>query len=195
MKKVIFAMGAALAAVIGVSPASATIYTYTRTDGIKLVIDTVARTGTFSGSAPGLNPDIRDVNLFFAASGLNNFNGSLTTTFTTQLGHFEGSLTNQSGQVFTPNTVAGAIFLTINPTGGVINIIKNNGSWTNNSGAYTSMLLGALTSVVEPTAVPEPAMLGLFGAGAVMVMMGRRRRPLGKHFAGKAQGSPRLAMA
>ncbi len=187
MKKAIFAMGAALAAVVGASPASATIYTYTRTDGIKVVIDNVAQTGTFIGTAVNGNPDIKSVNLSFSGAGLANFKGA-STSFTTALTTLTGTLTNANGTIFTTKN-SGALSLTLNPSSAGWSVTNNGGTWTANGGAldYTFFALGSLTSTVD---VPEPAMLGLFGAGAVMVMMGRRRRSVGK-----AQGSARLATA
>jgi len=196
IKKQLISFGAAVAATVAmVSPASATIYTYTRTDGIKLVIDTVKQTGSFSG--PSLVDEVDTIasaNIVFAGAGLANFNGA-STTFATTLSSLSGTLTEKSLKVYTAKT-SGTFTLTLTP--GTNTLLLTNGgptsSWATGGGSsdYFSLNSGTLTSINPPPVnVPEPAMLGLFGAGAVMVMMGRRRRSVAKSVA----GTGKLALA
>ncbi|WP_221792190.1 PEP-CTERM sorting domain-containing protein [Aquisediminimonas sediminicola] len=175
MQKMIFAMGAALAAVIGASPASATIYTYTASGGRTLVINTEAKTGSAQWGASSANSFTftgNDLALF--AGGANpQFSGLIRLTGQTQ---FEGNVSNIAARfVFSQSSGFGPNLI----------VFKKN---------PLSPTESDLTEWAGPfnltTVVPEPEMLGLFGAGAVMVMMGRRRRPLGK-----VQGNARLAMA
>lgn len=159
MKKMILAMGAALVAVIGASPASATVYTYTRTDGIKVVIDNVAQTGTFIGTAVNGGADLKSVDLRFSGAGLANFKGG-SVNFTTALTTFTGTLTNAAGRVFTAKS-SGPLSLTLRPSASLWNVTNNGVTWTTDglSGDYTQFFLGTLTSTVEP---PSPASARIF---------------------------------
>ncbi|WP_221792188.1 PEP-CTERM sorting domain-containing protein [Aquisediminimonas sediminicola] len=199
VKKMIFAMGAALTVAVGASPASATLYTYTTTVGV-FKVDTVSKVGSYIG-----NPGVSQTNINFSSNAFANFTGGLTPSFVAVLGSLSGRVSiisggpSFSGDIFTLTSASQTAVTNGQTTidfDGIGRVHFRGGTWANSTGLTVGDWFATLTSVTsEPSPVPEPAMLGLFGAGAVMVMMGRRRRPLGKHLAGKAQGGTRLAMA
>ncbi len=195
MKKAIFAMGAALAAVVGASPASATIYQYTTRSGAVLSINTVTKSGTLSGLSTSLG-----INSSILTPTFNAFSLSFTSN---DFANFTGGENPNFGAFFLTVSGTSSLWGNVIPTvggntpgmqllaGAPGRALLNSVNFQNFDGSNTSLNFGALsnfTIVPEPNNVPEPAMLGLFGAGAVMVMMGRRRRSVGK-----VQGSARLA--
>ncbi len=190
IKKQLISFGAAVAATVAmVSPASATIYTYTVNDDEVFKIDTVAKTGSFQGSVL-----TRDSNVIFSSESFASFTGGLNPTFTGILNSISGYYMVNGNSRF--DLVNGNL---ANLGAGVPRLIFSNGAvglfgtvWRNANGATFGDNNWSITGVTsEPSPVPEPAMLGLFGAGAVMVMMGRRRRSVAKSVA----GAGKLALA
>ncbi|WP_221792187.1 PEP-CTERM sorting domain-containing protein [Aquisediminimonas sediminicola] len=194
MKKMIFGMGAALAAVVGASPASAAVYKYTvhRTDFPANIVDTITL-DTATGAGNWSSNDPFSLNVVFTFPVDSTVYSGTSPQFTLH------NLTNVSG-IRTLNGVIYNLNLNLQPPEltFVAGVVVLSASWGPNGEGGN--LLANITGFeditpITPVSVPEPALLGLFGAGAVMVMMGRRRRPLSKSSAGKVQGNARLAMA
>ena len=185
MKKMIFAMGAVLAAVVGASPASATVYQYTVHSGEVLTINTSTQIGRLVGNGASLT---------FSSASFANFTGGAKP-------NFSGTFSSVSGSLWWPGGVAnittvGTPRFEFNPNSGPAGswILRDVRTTFLNSDAQfniTSYVVNPPQPDPQPVTVPEPAMLGLFGAGAVMVMMGRRRRSVAKSVA----GTGKLALA
>ncbi len=83
MNNTLFAMGAALAVMLGASPASARIFQYTsNSTGDTLTVNTLTGTGTFNN---GL------ANLRFTSNNIYNFTGGLNTQFSFTFSSLSGS--------------------------------------------------------------------------------------------------------
>ncbi len=188
MKKAIFAMVSALAAMVGASPASATIYQYTMVStnigraADVLTINTATKSATFKGGY---------IDASFTSNELANFTGGAFANFSGVFTSFSGTFDSGALVNTTLNNIGRGVpkfeFLPI--SGSEERFYIRGIQWTTLN-TDVSWQVSSFTVLPDPVNVPEPAMLGLFGAGAVMVMMGRRRRSVGK-----AQGSARLATA
>ncbi|WP_221792185.1 PEP-CTERM sorting domain-containing protein [Aquisediminimonas sediminicola] len=180
IKTQLVTIGAALAATVAMaSPASATIYQYTLANNDVVRIDNVTGTATFKGT---------NINVQMASAEFKSFMGGEAAVV-----NFGATLTSLTGTRFftgigqlIPITLVGQNPLrTFTLQGGVAFLNTHWGTGNIDDGFLTDNYANSIVAyAVDPTAVPEPAMLGLFGAGAVMVMMGRRRRLSGKAVAG-----------
>ena len=180
MKKTILTLAAFSAAAIAAAPASATIYTYTQTNGAVLTINTATNTGTLIG---------RDINARFTSADFANFTGGENPTGMFALDNLDGyRIIN--GRRYSDN-VSHPQKLIIDANGRTNlwsywgrgnqygDYITRIGSYTPPAPPTTSSSGGTGTggsSGGTPTDVPAPGMLALFGLGAGAIALRRRRK-------------------
>ncbi len=172
MKKAILATGAAFAAMMMASPASAAIYTYTmKGNGGVLTIDTVAKSGTWKSA---------DLDAFFTSDDFANFTGGAKPNFTAILDVLTGTYT-VGGKALAPNPKNK---FTSHPQKLIFNGTSTVNLWAwwgdpIKAGDYVKHIgsVSVTTSTSSGgTPVSEPGMLGLFALGMMGLWAGNRRR-------------------
>ena len=179
MKKIAMALIAASTLAL-VAPASATIYTYTQTNGAVLTINNETNTGTLIGN---------DINSTFTSSDFANFTGGPNPTGSFNLDSLDGYRVIR-GQRYGDNP-SHQQKLIISASGRTNlwsywgNGARRYGDYITRIGGYTpptptgsSGSSGGSTGggSTGGTDVPAPGMLVLFGLGAGAVALRRRRK-------------------
>jgi hypothetical protein len=163
---------AATAALAMATPAAASVYTYTMTNGSVLTINSATATGTMIGSG---------INATFTSADFSTFTGGDKPNFMTTLTSLTGSR-SENGATYLPNLtdkVHPPILKIGQPAGGEgkINLWA---IWTNAGGASIGDYLTTIKSYTPPsstggTDVPAPAMPILLGLGALGLAYRARR--------------------
>jgi PEP-CTERM motif len=158
---------AAAMAALAASPASAAIYTYTQSNGDKLVINSDTKSGTMTGTK---------INVSFTSDDFANFTGGAKPSFSATLSSLDGTrLVNGTWLTDNPKdaTTTHPQKLIFSPTDVNLwawwgNPIKA-GDYITHYGSYTASSSGG-------TQVPAPGMVGLFALGAAGLVYRRRRQ-------------------
>ena len=161
---IIAACGGAALAVS--SPASASLYTYTQTNGDTLTVDSSNNIGTLKGN---------NIDVTFTSTAFANFDGGATPSGTFNLDTLDGTRTVR-GVAYTDNPSHQQVLKFLNG-GSKVNLW----SWWGNpiiAGDYITYVKSYTPPSTSSggTPVPAPGILGLFGLGLAGLAFGRRRK-------------------
>ena len=150
-RKYLLAAAAALAAITTASTASATIYTFTNSNGYVLTFNTVAGTGTLVGNGLGPNFGSGSINLAFTG----NFSGMTSATIpSVPLTSVTGTRVI-NGVTYRPATAPGGMAPLINGSYLWTSYVSPTGAWLTSAGYFTDFdWIGSWTTT---SCVPSPA--------------------------------------
>lgn len=176
-KKSKFGLAAALGLAMLSAPAQADVFTYNMSNGSRLTIDNSTGTGTFTGS---------DINVTMASAAFTSFLGGANPTFSAVLSALDGArLVNGRWITDNPYLADSTHPQKLIMSGSSVNLW----AWWGNpiaAGDYITRITGYSVSTSGGNPVPEPGMLGLFGAALAGLGFARRR---------KAKAERKLALA
>lgn len=171
MKKSKIMLAAALGLATLSAPAQADVFTYNMSNGSTLKIDNVTKTASFVGS---------DINATMASAAFANFVGGATPTFSAVLSALDGTrLVNGKWVTDNPYLSTSSHPQKLIMSGSNVNLWAWWGSPIT-AGDYITRITGYSVSTSGGNPVPEPGMLGLFGAALAGLGFARRRKAKAK---------------